>query len=41
MVDSEHSMGIFKCVKISFETVMRNQKILKFVHDYLKTNKMC
>ena len=41
MVDSEFSMGIYKSVKISIGTVMRNPETLKIVYDHLKTIKMC
>ena len=41
MVDSEYSMGIYKPVKISIATVMKNPEILKCVPDYVKTKKMC
>ena len=41
MVDSEYSMDISKSVKISIRTVMRNQEMLRFVPDHLKTKKMC
>ena len=41
MVDTEYSMDTYKSVKISFETVMKNAEILRFVADHLKTGKMC
>ena len=34
-------MDIHKSVKVSTGTVMRNTKMLKFVPDNLKTEKMC
>ena len=40
MADSEYSMGIYKSAKISIGTVLRNQAMLKFVPDHLKTKKM-
>ena len=41
MVDGKYSMNIYKSVKISIRTVMKNLKMLKFVPDHLKTKKMC
>ena len=41
MVDGEYSMDIYKSVKISIGTVMKNPEMLKFVPDHLKTEKMC
>ena len=41
MVDSECNMGIYKSVKISIGTVMKNPERQRFVPDYLKTKKMC
>ena len=41
MVDNECNMDIFKSVKISIGTVMRNPEMLKFIPDHLKTKKMC
>ena len=41
MVDSEHSMIIYKSVKNSIGTVMKNPEMLKFVPNQLKTKKMC
>ena len=41
MVDSEHNMDIYKSVKRSIGTVMRNLDMLKFVPYHLKTKKMC
>ena len=37
MVDSEYSMDIYKSVKISIGTAMRNPDMLKFISDHLKT----
>ena len=34
-------MNIFKSVKISIGTGMKNPELLKFVADHLKTKKMC
>ena len=39
MVNSEYSMDIYKSVKVSIGTVMRNPAMLKFVPDNLKTKK--
>ena len=39
MVDSEYSMDVYKFVKISIGTVMRNPEMLEFVPDHLKTKK--
>ena len=39
MVGSEYSMDIYKSLKRCIGTVMRNQEMLKFVPDYLKTDK--
>ena len=41
MVGSEYSMNIYKSVKISIETLMKNPEMLKFVPDHLKTKTMC
>ena len=43
MVDSEYSKNIYKYLKISTETVMRNPEMLKFVplRDRYKTQQMC
>ena len=41
IVHSECSTDIYKSVKISIETVMRNSEMLKFVPYHLKTKKMC
>ena len=40
MVDTEHSMGIYKSVRISSGTVMKNPQMLKFVADHFKTKSM-
>ena len=34
-------MDIYKSLNINIGTVMKNSEMLKFVPDYLKTNKMC
>ena len=34
-------MDIYKSVKISIGTVMRNPDVLKFVPDHLETKQMC
>ena len=39
MVGSEYSTNIFKSLNISIGTVMRSLGKLKFVLDYLKTEK--
>ena len=41
MGDSEFSMDIYKFVKISIRTVMKNSEIEKSVPDHLKTKRMC
>ena len=41
MVASEYSMDIYKSVKISIGTVMKNPEMLKFVPDHPKTKNMC
>ena len=41
MVDSEYSMDIYKSVKISIGTVMKNPEMLEIVPDHLKSRKMC
>ena len=41
MVDNEYNMDIYKFIKISIGTVMRNPEMLKFVADYLKTKQKC
>ena len=41
MIDSEYNMGIYKSVKISIGSVIRNPKTLKIVPDHLKTKNMC
>ena len=41
MVDSEYSTEDNKSTKINIGTIMRNLEMLKFVHDHLKTKKMC
>ena len=39
MVEIEYSMDIYKSVKISIGTVMKNPVMLEFVPDHLKTKK--
>ena len=39
VVGSEYSMDIYKSVKISIGTVMKNPEILKSIPDNLKTKK--
>ena len=41
MVNIEYSMIIYKSVKVSIGTFIKNPKMLKFVPDPLKTKKMC
>ena len=41
MVNNEYSMIIYKSVKVSIGTFIKNPKMLKFVPDPLKTKKMC
>ena len=41
MVNNEYSMIIYKSVKVSIGTFIKNLKMLKFVPDPLKTKKMC
>ena len=41
MIDSESSINIYKPVKISFGTVLKNSGMLNFVANHLKTKKMC
>ena len=41
MVDSEYSMDIYKSVRISIATALKNREMLKFVPDHLKNKKMC
>ena len=40
MVDNEYSMDVYKSVKISTGTVMRNLENLKFVPDHPQTKEM-
>ena len=40
MVDSKHSMDIYKLFKISIGTVMRNAEMLKFIPNHLVTKKI-
>ena len=39
MVDSEYSIDIYKSVKISIGTGIKNPEMFKFVPDHLKTKK--
>ena len=39
MFDSEYSMDVFKSVKISIRTVMKNPEMLRFIFDHLRTKK--
>ena len=39
MVDSEYNMNIYKSLKITIGTVMRNLDMLKFGPDHLTTKK--
>ena len=41
MVNNEYSMIIYKSVKVSIGTFIKNPEMLKFVPDPLKTKKMC
>ena len=41
MVTNEYSMIIYKSVKVSIGTFIKNPEMLKFVPDPLKTKKMC
>ena len=41
MVDSEYSTDNYKTLKISFGTVIKNQKMIRFVSDYFQLTKMC
>ena len=41
MVDIEYNKNIYKSVKVSIGTVMRNLEMLKFVPDHLKSKKTC
>ena len=41
MVGREYNKDIYKSVKVSIGTVMRNLEMLKFVPDHLKSKKMC
>ena len=40
LVDSEYIINVYKSVKFSTGTAMRNPEMLKFVLDHLKTKKM-
>ena len=39
--DSECSMDVFKSVKISIGTVMKNPEMLKYVPNHIKTKRLC
>ena len=41
MVGSECGMEDYQSPEVSIGAIMKNQDILKFVSDYLKTKKMC
>ena len=41
MIDGGYNMEIYKFVKASIGTVVKNPEMLKFVLDHLKTKKMC
>ena len=41
MVGSKYGMGIYKSVKISIATVMKNPEMLKFIPGHIKTKQMC
>ena len=41
MVDNVYCMDIYKSVKISIRTVIKNRKLLKIFFDHLKTRKTC
>ena len=41
MNDSECSMDVFKSVKISIGTVMKNPEMLKYVPNHIKTKRLC
>ena len=41
MVDNAYSTNNYKSSKTSIGTVMKNSEMLKFLPDYLKTEKMC
>ena len=38
---SECSMDVFKSVKISIGTVMKNPEMLKYVPNHIKTKRLC
>ena len=40
MVDNQYNMDIYKSVKISIGTVMKNLEMLKFIPNHRKTKKM-
>ena len=41
MADSEYNMDIYKSVKISIGSVIRNPEMLKFIPEHFKTKTMC
>ena len=41
MVDSKHNSDNYENLKINTGAIIKDPEILKFVPDYLKTNKMC
>ena len=41
MVDCEYSKDIYKRIKISIGTVIRNPEILKFLSYHFKARKIC
>ena len=41
MVDSAYIVNIYKSVKVSIGTVVKNPEMLKFIPDHLKTKTMC
>ena len=41
MVDSKHSSGNYKALKISIVTIINNPEMLRFVPDHFKIKKMC
>ena len=41
MVDSEYVRGNYKTLKISIAAVIKNQGMIRFPPDYLKTKNIC
>ena len=41
MIDSENRMDVYKSIKISIGTVIKNPEMIKFVPDHLNTKKIC